>query len=113
MIDIGCRRACGGRIWHENLRKELDRRGVRYESEPALEYFQFGPGEPIPSHVLWTYDVGVMGVSTQLSIYEVDSVSESVAQVPGLIGQNELAVWHGKMDFTDKSVEVFGQKMIS
>ena len=56
------------------------------------------------------HDVGVMGVATQLSIYEVDSVSESVDQVPGLIGQDELAVWHGKMDFTDKSVEVFGQK---
>ena len=106
MIDTGCRRACGGRIWHENLRKELDARGVRYHSQQALEYFQFGPGEPIPSHTRWTYDVGVMGVAN----YELDSVSEAIDQVPGLIGQDELVVWHGKIDFTDKSVEVFGQK---
>ena len=51
-----------------------------------------------------------MGVATQLSIYELDSVAEAIDQVPGLIGQDELAVWQGKMDFTDKSVEVFGQK---
>ena len=28
MIDTGCRRACGGLLWHERLREELDARGV-------------------------------------------------------------------------------------
>ena len=37
MIDTGCRRACGGRLWHERLREELDARGVRYHREEALE----------------------------------------------------------------------------
>ena len=50
MIDTGCRRACGGRLWHERLREELDARGVSYQREDALEYFQFGPGDPIASH---------------------------------------------------------------
>ena len=69
MIDTGCRRACGGRLWHERLREELDARGVRYHREEALEYFQFGPGDPIASHARWTYTVGIFGAVTQLDIY--------------------------------------------
>ena len=26
MLDAGCRRACGGRLWHEAPRRELDNR---------------------------------------------------------------------------------------
>ena len=66
MIDTGCRRACGGRRWHERLREELDARGVRYYREEALEYFQFGPGDPIASHARWTYNVGIFDATTHL-----------------------------------------------
>ena len=79
-------------------------------SETAHEHFQFGPGEPVLSRTRRTHDVGVLGVSTQLPVYELDSVSEAIDQVPGLIGPDELAVWRGRMDFTDKSVEVFGRR---
>ena len=63
MIDTGCRRACGGRLWHERLREELDARGGRYYREEALEYFQLGPGDPIASHARWAYSVGILGCS--------------------------------------------------
>ena len=110
MIDTGCRRACGGRLWHERLREELDARGVRYYREEALEYFQFGPGEPIASNARWTYDVGIFGAATQLDIYELDSVSTAIDQAPGLIGPDELAKWQGNIYFTDDTVEVFGRR---
>ena len=110
MIDTGCRRACGGRLWHERLREELDARGVRYYREEALEYFQFGPGGPIASRARWTYNVGIFGAATQLDIYELDSVSAAIDQVPGLIGPDELAKWQGNIYFTDDTVEVFGRR---
>ena len=53
MTDTACRKACGGRLWHESLRHELDARGVEYERQEVLEYFQLGPGDPIASHSLW------------------------------------------------------------
>ena len=49
-------------------------------------------------------------MTTQLSVYELDVVSEAIDQTPGLIGPDELAVWQGRMDFTDKSVDVFGRR---
>ena len=52
MIDTGCRKACGGRLWHESLRHELGARGVEYRRQGVLEYFQFGPGDPIASNSL-------------------------------------------------------------
>ena len=97
MIDTGCRRACGGRLWHERLREELDARGVRWDREESLEYFQFGPGELIASHARWTYNVG---------IYELDLVSTAIDQAPGLIGPEELAKWQGNIYFTDGTVGV-------
>ena len=69
MIDTGCRKACGGRIWHEGLRRELDARGVEYRRREVLEYFQFGPRDPIASHSLWICKLGIFGVAAQLAIY--------------------------------------------
>ena len=85
MIETGCRRACGGRLWHEALRQELDAKGVAYQRPEVLEYFQFGPGDPIASHSLWICNVGTFGVVAQLAIYELDPVSTAIDQVPGLI----------------------------
>ena len=110
MIDTGCRRASGGRLWHERLREELDARGVRYYREEAMEYFQLCPGEPIASHARWPYNVGIFGAATQLYIYELDSVSTAIDQAPGLIGPEELARWQGNIYFTDDTVEVFGRR---
>ena len=47
---------------------------------------------------------------TQLDIYELDSVSAAIDQVPGLIGPDELAKWQGNIYFTDDTVEVFGRR---
>ena len=101
MIDTGCRKACGGRLWHESQRKELDARGIGYERQDALEYFQFGPGDPIASRSLWKYTVGIVGVVAQLAICELESESPAIDQVPGLIGPDELAEWKGNLFFTD------------
>ena len=97
-------------MWHERLREELDARGVSYHREDALEYFQFGPGDPIASHTRWTYTVGIFGAVTQLEIYKLDSVSIAIDQVLGLIGPDELAKWQGNIYFTDDTVEVFGRR---
>ena len=110
MINTGCRRASGGRLWHARLRQELDARGVTYHREEVLEYFQFGPGDPIASYTRWTYNVGIFGTLTQLDIYELDSVSTAIDQAPGLIGPDELAKWQGNLYFTVDTVEVFGRR---
>ena len=80
MIDTGCRRACGGRLWHERLREELDARGVMYHREDALEYFQLGPGDPIASHARWPYTVRMFGAVAQLDICELHSASDAIDQ---------------------------------
>ena len=75
-----------------------------------MEYFQCGPGDPLASHTRWTYAVGIFGAVTQLEIYELDSVSTAIDQVPWLIGPDELAKWQGNIYFTDDTVEVFGRR---
>lgn len=51
----------------------------------------------------WTYDVGIFGVVVQLAIYELDPVSTSIDQAPGLIGADGPY-------FTDDTIEVFGRR---
>ena len=49
MMDTGCRAAVGGKSWHQNLQKCLKKLGRKFHYEEQLEFFQFGPGEPITS----------------------------------------------------------------
>ena len=50
------------------------------------------------------------GVAAPLFIYELDSPSASIDQVPGLIGPDELAGWQGHLFFTDGTIEVYGRR---
>jgi hypothetical protein len=97
MIDTGCRAAVGGRSWHRALQKCLEALGKEYYSTEQLEYFQFGPGEPIRSTRRWHYQVGIQGVNRWLIMSEV------LVECPGLIGPSELTAWHMLLDFVDKT----------
>ena len=52
----------------------------------------------------------MLGTARQLSIYELDSVSPGIDEAPGLIGPDELGEWGVKPDFTDGTLEAFGEK---
>ena len=56
------------------------------------------------------YVVSVFGVIAKVSAYELDYVSDAIDRVPGLIGPDELSMWPGRIDFTNKSVEAFGRQ---
>ena len=66
MIDTGCRAAVGGRKWHQGLQGRLKELGKKFHCAKQLEFFQFGPGDPIRSTRRWHYQVGVQGVSREL-----------------------------------------------
>ena len=66
--------------------------------------FQFGPGEPIRSLRGRRYNVGINGRNEILTVAEVD------AELPGLCGPDDLAMWHMKLDFTDGTLETYGNK---
>jgi hypothetical protein len=72
MMDTGCRAAVGGTSWHKNLQKCLKGLGRTFYQKEQLEYFQFGPGEPITSTRRWHYQVGVQGQNRELSISASD-----------------------------------------
>ena len=74
MMDTGCRAAVGGTSWHKNLQKCLKGLGRTFYQKEQLEYFQFGPGEPITSTRRWHYQVGV---------HRELSISEVPAECPG------------------------------
>ena len=97
MMDTGCRAAVGGKSWHQNLQKCLKRLGRKFHYEEQLEFFQFGPGEPITSTRRWHYQVGVQGRNRELSISEVP------AECPGLVGPTELSAWSMLLNFQDKT----------
>jgi hypothetical protein len=97
MMDTGCRAAVGGASWHHQLQKILKKLGKKFYSEDQLEFFQFGPGEPIQSTRRWHYAVGVLGRNRVLRISEVP------VECPGLIGPTELSAWQMLLNFQDKT----------
>ena len=97
MIDTGCRAAVGGRSWHRGLQKYLKAIDKKFHCEEQLEYFQFGPGEPIRSTKRWRYQVGIQGVNRELVISEVP------VECLGFIGPSELAAWRMVLDFEGKT----------
>lgn len=50
---------------------------------------------------MWVCPVGIFGVKTQESIYEVDPVSRATERVPGMVGPEGVAGWDLKLDFTE------------
>ena len=68
------------------------------------ELFQFGPGQPIRSLRGWRYNVGINGRNEMLTVAAVDT------ELPGLCGPDDLARWHMKLDFTDGTLETYGNK---
>jgi hypothetical protein len=97
MMDTGCRAAVGGTSWHRQLQKVLKRMGRKFHSEEQLEFFQFGPGDPIQSTRCWHYEVGVVGQNRVLRISEVQ------VECPGLVGPTELSAWQMMLNFQDKT----------
>ena len=87
MLDTGCRKACGGRLWHKAIRHELDHRDIRCEYQ-VVENYQFGPGNVVVAEKLRTYLVGIGGVASTLSISEL-------APTPRLIWSGRTRRRHG------------------
>ena len=58
---------------------------------------------------LWVYPFGINGVTTQLSVYELDPLSHAMDCVPGLIGPDEMSAWDGKLDFSNGTYEACGR----
>ena len=83
--------------------KRLKALGQKYYSEEQLEFFQFGPGEPIRSTKRWHYPVGVQGVERELVI------SEAPAECPGLVGPSELSACQMKLEFEAKTFTSAGR----
>ena len=97
MIDTGCRAAVGGRNGHQGLQGRLKELGKKFYCAKQLEFFQFGPGDPIRSTRRWHYQVGVQGVNRELVMSEVP------VDCPGLIGPEKLAAWTVLLDFGAKT----------
>ena len=93
LLDTGCKRAVGGSRWHREMQSALRNRKLSFERVPQREYFKFGPGDPILSVTGWKYPVGVNGMMSSIFISEID------AELPALVGPDELSEWKSAADF--------------
>ena len=71
----------------------MDAVGVQCRSISQREYFKFGPGVPLLSGRAWCYTVGINGTRCEVVTSEVD------ADVPGLVGPDEMAEWDAAISF--------------
>ena len=104
MADTGCKKAVGGTQWHRELQYAMDKIGKSYKSFEMSELFQFGPGQPLQALKGWRYNVGINGRNEIFTIAEID------VQLPGLCGPDDMAKWNMKLDFTDGTLETYGNK---
>ena len=100
MVDTGCRAACGGTRWHQELQAEMGILGRSFYAEEQDELFQFGPGKPIQSTKKWVYEVGLHGTVHRLVSSEIP------AECPGLVGPDELAEWEAILDFSRGTMSI-------
>ena len=105
MLDTGCRKACGGRLWHKAIRRWITVTSL-YVYQVVRENFQFGHGDVVVAEKLWTYPVGIGGVAFTLSICELTPTSRAMDLVPGLVGLEKMATWDMKWDFTRERQEL-------
>ena len=87
MLDAGRKRAVAGDDWHREFQRGLGKMGKSYGVTTQRELFQFGPGSPQLSTKRWSYPVGLGGHDERLEFPSVD------ADVPALLGSDELAQW--------------------
>ena len=100
MVDTGCRSACGGKRWHQELQDEMTRLDRPFYEEPQDEVFQFGPGKPIYSKRRWVDEVGVHNQIKRLVC------SELPVECPGLVSPDVLAEWDAVLNFAQGTMSI-------
>jgi len=93
MADTGCRRAVGGKPWHDEFQQTLRNRGIKYYSVPINERYCFGTGAIYPSVKRWAYPCNPHGRSVTLHIAEIEP------DVPGLAGPDEMMIMQVIINF--------------
>ena len=94
MLDTGCVEAVGGEQWHADLQAALYSLGKAYWREDMSESFQFGLGIPLHATTRWMYpEVAILGCPKSLKMVSVP------ADIPGLVGPSEMALWKLSMQF--------------